>query len=251
MYTAFAAVYDRLMQDVAYDSWAQHYAQLLASAGVKSGAVCECACGTGALTLRLKRAGYRMTGVDMSADMLSVAQQKARDAGLDLHFVCQDMCRLSLHRPQDAILCTCDGVNYLTTPARMRRFFKTAYDSLKPGGALIFDVSTPEKLLGTLGNNCLGCQDEDVSYIWQNAYHPRTRTVDMRLSIFVREANGAYRRFEETQTQRAHTMEEIQGSLTEAGFAEIRFYGKLLMRAPREGDDRWHVRAIRPKEKRK
>ena len=107
MYTAFAAVYDRLMRDVDYEAWARHYARLLAGAHVHGGNVCECACGTGSLTLPLRRLGYRMTGVDLSRDMLSQAAQKARDAGLEIPFVCQDMCHLQLHRRQDAILCTC------------------------------------------------------------------------------------------------------------------------------------------------
>lgn len=248
MYTAFAAVYDRLMRDVDYEAWARHYARLLAGAHVHGGNVCECACGTGSLTLPLRRLGYRMTGVDLSRDMLSQAAQKARDAGLEIPFVCQDMCHLQLHRRQDAILCTCDGVNYLTTPDRARRFFRAAYAQLKPGGALIFDVSTPEKLSGTLGDHTLGCQEEDISYIWQNAYHPRTRTVDMRLSIFVGDTDGRYQRLEETQTQRAHTLEELTKYLAEAGFADIRAYGKLALRAPWPGDERWHIRAIRPKE---
>ncbi len=158
MYTAFAAVYDRLMRDVDYEAWARHYARLLAGAHVHGGNVCECACGTGSLTLPLRRLGYRMTGVDLSRDMLSQAAQPARDAGLEIPFVCQDMCHLQLHRRQDAILCTCDGVNYLTTPDRARHFFRAAYAQLKPGGALIFDVSTPEKLSGTLGDHTLGCR---------------------------------------------------------------------------------------------
>lgn len=249
MYTAFASVYDRLMNNVDYDKWAQHYAYLLSSAGVKRGRVCECACGTGSLTVRLSRMGYQMTGVDLSQEMLSVAVEKARNLGTTVPFVKQDMCKLSLHRRQDAILCTCDGLNYLTTPDRVRKFLSAAYQTLKPGGALILDISTPYKLENILGNNCLGCQDEDVSYVWQNTYHPRNRTVDMHLSIFVRNEDGSYARFEERQTQRAHTMEEMQKYLENAGFTTIRFYGEESKRAPREKDVRWHIKAVKPKEK--
>ena len=248
MYTAFASVYDRLMRDVDYDAWARYYAALLQKCGVRGGAVCECACGTGSLTAPLQRLGYRMTGVDLSQEMLSAAVQKARDEGLNIPFVKQDMCRLTLHRRQDAILCTCDGVNYLLTPERARRFFRAAYANLKPGGALAFDVSTPYKLQSTLGNNTLGCQEEDVSYVWQNAFHPRTRTVEMHLSIFVREGDGRYTRLEEMQTQRAYTPEELTEYLTEAGFAHVRFYGDRTLRAPRIQEARWHVTAQRPKE---
>ncbi len=249
MYTAFASVYDRLMNNVDYDKWAQHYAYLLSSAGVKRGRVCECACGTGSLTVRLARLGYQMTGVDLSQEMLSVAVEKARNLGVTVPFVKQDMCKLSLHRRQDAILCTCDGLNYLTTPDRVRKFLHAAYQALKPGGALILDISTPYKLENILGSNCIGCQDEDVSYVWQNTYHPRNRTVDMHLSIFVRQEDNAYARFEEKQTQRAHTMEEMQKYLENAGFTTIRFYGEESRRASKEKDVRWHIKAVKPKEK--
>ncbi|MBQ9300601.1 MAG: class I SAM-dependent methyltransferase, partial [Clostridia bacterium] len=94
MYTAFATVYDRLMQSVDYDGWAAYYAQMLKRRGVESGSVCECACGTGSLTVRLQRLGYAMTGVDLSQEMLSVAAAKARENGVFIPFVLQDMCRL-------------------------------------------------------------------------------------------------------------------------------------------------------------
>ena len=229
MYTAFASVYDRLMQDVDYDAWAAHYARLLSAAGVKTGRVCECACGTGSLTVRLRRLGYQMTGVDLSQEMLSIAAQKARDGGLTIPFVRQDMCRLALHRRQDAVLCTCDGMNYLTTPDRARKFLSAAYAALRPGGVLAMDLSTPHKLKNTLGCNVLGCQDEDISYVWQNSYQARTRTVDMRLSIFVRQPSGDYARFEETQTQRAHTREELTKYLENTGITAIRFYGETAI----------------------
>ena len=248
MYTAFAAVYDRLMREVDYDAWARYYASLLQKAGAQGGRVCECACGTGELTIRLQRLGFHMTGVDLSQEMLSAAQQKARDQGVLQPFVQQDMCRLALHRRQDAILCTCDGVNYLLTPDRVRRFFRAAYAALKPGGVLIFDLSTPDKLQNTLGNQTLGSVEEDVSYVWQNAYHPRTRTVDMRLAIFVRGEDGRYERLEEMQTQRAYTKEELQAYLAEAGFVRVRFYGDRTRRVPRPGEARWRVAALRPKE---
>ena len=251
MYTAFAAVYDRLMRDVDYDGWAQYYAALLRKCGVAGGSVCECACGTGSLTVRLQRLGYGMTGVDLSAEMLSVAARKARDCGLTIPFVKQDMCALTLHKRQHAILATCDGVNYLTAPERARRFFRAAYAALRSGGALIFDVSTPDKLQNTLGGNTLGSQEEEIAYIWQNAWHPRTHTVDMRLSIFVRGEDGRYGRLEENQRQRAHSREELTAWLTDAGFAGIRFYGDRTLRAPRANEARWHVCAVRPKEKTK
>ena len=98
MYTDFAAIYDLLMQDVDYAAWSVHLLRLLESRGVTRGASCvECACGTGSLTIPLSRAGLKMTGVDLSGEMLSAAMLKARGAGCFIPFIRQNMASLSLH----------------------------------------------------------------------------------------------------------------------------------------------------------
>lgn len=246
MYTAFARVYDALMT-VDYAAWADHYRRLMTAAGVPQRGRCvECACGTGGLTLPLRKAGYQITGIDLSEEMLSAAMEKARAAGLVIPFVRQDMCSLRVPRLVDCVLATCDGVNYLTSPGRVRDFFAAAFAALRPGGALIFDVSTPEKLSGVLGNNTLFSDEQEIAYIWQNAYDEKTACVSMALSIFERRPDGAYQRLEERQVQRAHSRTELRAWLREAGFEAVSFYGRQRLTPPRAGDDRWHVCALRP-----
>ncbi|HPR77552.1 MAG TPA: methyltransferase domain-containing protein [Candidatus Limiplasma sp.] len=168
MYTAFASVYDRLMADVDYPAWASFYQGLLSLYGVRTGKVCECACGTGGLTIPLSAMGYQMTGVDLSEEMLFEASQKARRAGAMIPFIKQDMRALRLHRRMDAVLCTCDGVNYLPSPDDVLTFFYAAGNALRPGGALVFDLSTPYKLKSVLGNNFIGDETADIAYLCGN-----------------------------------------------------------------------------------
>ena len=247
MYGAFARVYDGLMDTVDYVAWAAHYHELMEKCQVPTKGRCvECACGTGGLTLPLRKMGYQMTGIDLSEEMLAAAMEKARAAGVMIPFVKQDMRALTVPRRADCVLATCDGVNYLTSPEDAQAFFSAAYAALKPGGALIFDVSTPEKLSGTLGNNTLYSDDDAVSYIWRNKWNEKTACVTLSLSLFVRRADGAYDRVEERQVQRAHTRKELRLWLTQAGFANISFYGRQRMTPPRKGDDRWHVAAVKP-----
>ena len=227
-YSAFAAGYDRMMGDVDYDGWARYIDGFLREAGARS--VLECACGTGSLTVRLGRLGYAMTGSDLSEDMLMVARQKALDAGLRfLPFVCQDMRRIALHKPVDAVIAACDGVNYLVDG--VEDFFRAAHGALRPGGLLLFDVSSTYKLSAILANNTCAATGEDWAYIWENAWHPRLNRVDMVLTGFLQQGTG-YARFEERHSQRAYTEAELRSSLECCGFGDVRVYEAFTRQEP-------------------
>ena len=244
MYTAFASVYDRLMADVDYAAWAAFYRELLRLHGVNTGAVCECACGTGSLTIPLGK-HYDITGVDRSADMLAIAAGKARAKGLSIPFVQMDMRAFALHRPQDAVLCTCDGVNYLESEQEVSAFFNAANQALKPGGALIFDLSTPYKLKNVLGNHTHGEEAEDITYLWTNRLTPKPCRVDMRLVIFRQEADNRYSRITEEQSQYGYTPERLTALLEAADFTDVRVYGDRTLDAPKPKETRWHIAAAK------
>lgn len=241
MYEEFADVYDVLMREVDYDAWAAYLRGFLPPGG----AVAACACGTGEITLRLARAGYRITGLDISEPMLRVAAQKARAQGLDVPFVRMDMRELRLHRPVDAVICACDGVNYLTSAAAVADFLRHAYDTLKPGGLLLFDVSSRYKLSTVLGMNTFAEDDGTRAYIWKNCYDPQSRLLEMRLSFFEKRGE-AYRRFTETHVQRAHSQTELKHALSRAGF-EAEVYAAFTREEPEKTAERLQFVARRRK----
>ena len=150
---SFAAVYDALMaEDFDYTAWAAYYTDLLASAGVHPGYLVECGCGTASLGIEWARRGIRVLGVDQSPDMLAIAAQRARQAGVPLALARQDIAQLCLGRRADAIVATCDTVNYLASPRAARAFFQRAHAGLKAGGALALDVSSRYKLEEEMGD---------------------------------------------------------------------------------------------------
>lgn len=219
-YGLFADIYDRLMDDVNYDAWYADIKSLLSPfAAAPPARVCDVACGTGQFALRFAREGYEVTGIDISTDMLRIAEQNSRKQGVKVRFSQQDMRNLALPRPVPIITCACDGVNYLTTPADVCAFFAAVKKSLAPNGAFVFDVSTEQKLRQQLGNNSLWDLRDDAAYIWQNRFNEEKRLVVMDLTFFSREADGRYVRFEERHVQRAHSHDEIIGWLAREGFA--------------------------------
>ena len=244
-YEAFAGLYDVLMDDVDYDAWANYYLELIRRLGVEPRTLCDCACGTGSMSVRFAGRGLRVTGVDLSGDMLELARRKALEHGVQVMFVRQDMCALALPRPVDALVCGCDGVNYLLDDDRLRAFFTRARESLKPGGALAFDISSPSKLRDTLGNNFFGEDREDVAYLWSNRFDEAARTVTMDLTFFTRERDGRYRRFDELHVQKAHTPEHLLALLGECGFRQAQAFGDRRFDAPAPDEARIHIAAIR------
>lgn len=246
MYTAFASVYDRLMADVDYQAWAQFYHTLISQYGIPRGKVCECACGTGSITIQLSRMGYQMTGVDLSPDMLFEASQKARKCGAMIPFVKQDMRTLHLHRQMDAVLCTNDGLNYLKDGDELTDFFKAAYLAVREGGGLFMDLSTPYKLENILGEHFIGDETADIAYLWQNRYSRSGAYVDMNLAIFVRQQDETYLRIGETQRQYAHSAEQLAGLMEAVGFTDIRLFADKKLHAPSSHELRWFLAARKP-----
>ena len=244
-YSAFAEVYDALMDDVDYPGWADYYLKLLARKGVQPRRLCDCACGTGSLSIQFAGRGIQVTGADISEEMLERAQVRAREAGVRAMFVRQDMCALALPRPVDAVVCGCDGVNYLLDDDRLNAFFARARESIKPGGALAFDISSAWKLEHVLGDGFFGEERDDVAYLWSNRFDREKRTVTMDLTFFVREKGELYRRFAELHTQKAHEPERLRELLIENGFTDIHIFGDRTFEAPGAEEARVHIAATR------
>ncbi len=246
MYDDFAGVYDTLMDDYDYDAWCAHYLELMEQGGKQPLRIAECACGTGSLSVRFAREGLHVTGVDLSNAMLRRAEEKARQWGVEAAFVRQDMRKLALTRRVDAVLATCDGVNYLTGENDVMAFFRAAYASLRPGGMLCFDCSSRHKLEDVMGDSFFGEERDGIAILWQNRLSRESHVIEMDLTFFVREKDGRYRRFREQHRQRAHGQEEILSWLERAGFEDAKAYGEMRMDAPGQEDLRIHYTAKKP-----
>lgn len=228
MYEGFASIYDKFMKDVNYALWAKLLLGLYATKGKCTKlTILDAACGTGGLAIELAQAGHSLTGSDLSEDMLRIAAQKAREAGVKIPFIQQDLRAISLHKKVDVINCACDGVNYLTEEQDVKAFFASAYAQLKSGGLLCFDVSSRYKLENVLAGNIFGEDEEDAAYLWQNAYDEEQRLLEMRLTFFVKKGNH-FERMRERHVQRAHDEKELVDWLCGCGFADIKTMGFRL-----------------------
>ena len=93
-YEALAVSYDRLTNDVDYNATVDFYFEILKREGVTPRSAVDLACGTGSVTALLAQKGIPVTGVDLSEEMLTVAQQKAQELPVTPLFLRQDLGKL-------------------------------------------------------------------------------------------------------------------------------------------------------------
>ena len=178
--------------------------------------------------------------------MLRAAAERLRREGVRAMLAHEDMCRLSVPRPVDAVICACDGVNYLLSAERTRAFFRAARAAIRPGGALAFDISSRYKLEHVLGNGFFGEERDEAAYLWQNRLDEKRHILRMDITFFVREADGRYRRFEEEHEQRAHSAAELTAWLEAEGFQNVEVFGDQTFDPPGAEEERLHFLARRP-----
>ncbi len=214
-YTALSKFYEEIIYDEKYKSWINYIASLVKkhSLGIKG---IDVACGTGILTRRLKASGYDVVGVDISQDMLNVAQQKTYEEKLNIKYLNCDMKNLKSFEKVDFITVINDGLNYIEEE-NLIKTFKSFYTSLKKRGVVIFDISSEYKLKNVLANNAFGDDDDNLSYLWLNTFNESKNAVEFSLSIFEK-SGDLYKRHFETQTQFVHTIESVKTALLSVGF---------------------------------
>ena len=237
IYNDFSKIYDRF-QEIDYDAFIDFYKALFERIGFNPKTVVDLGCGSGAVTLRLKRAGYDVAGIDISPDMLAIAQNKADEENLDILFLNMDMCEFQLPEPVDCVISALDCVNYLESIADVRAAFEHVCSSLNPGGVFIFDINSEYKLTEILGNNTFVYEDDSAYCVWDCGYFPEDNVVSFDLNFFINDRDGGYSRYKEYQEETVYSIDEITSLLSECGFKNIEVYGNLYFEKPKPDTER-------------
>lgn len=235
-YGVFADYYDALTLNVDYKQRAEYIVNTLEKLGHNMGLTLDLACGTGKLTLELKKLGVDIYGADASEEMLSYAYEKACKNGFNILFLRQKMQELDLYGSIDTCVCTLDSINHLTEIEDVKKTFERVSLFMNSGGCFLFDVNTVYKHKNILADNTFVYDLDEVYCVWENSLK-ENNIVDISINLFVPEG-GLYSRFEENFSERAYSDEELTSMLNEAGFEVLARYSDMSMNAPLEDDER-------------
>ena len=244
-YHALAQSYDRLTNDVDYRATVDFYEEILRRERMNPKTAVDLACGTGSVAILLAERGLQVTAVDMSAEMLSEAAQKAAGMENPPFFVCQPLQELRLPRGVDLAVCALDSLDYITDPADCAEAIRRVYRVLNPGGIFIFDVNTPEKLRAMDGQVFLD-EDDDVFCVWRGEFDEETNICSYGMDLFQRRGDVWHRSFEEHR-EYAYSAQQLQSFLRQAGFTQIEVYADRKFEAPAPGEQRIYFKARKGK----
>ena len=231
-YTSFSYVYDTFMDQEPYDEWADRVCDYLEkyglphseNSGSEENIVVDLGCGTGKLTQIMDERGYDMIGIDLSPDMLSIAQERKIESGRDILYTLQDMRDFELYGAAGSMISVGDSINYLLEEEDLEKMFACVERGLLPGGVFVFDFKTIHLYRDVIGDSTIAEDRGECAFIWDNYYDPGTCINEYDLAVFVREDSGdgsLYRRFDEVHRQRGYTPEQLRRAAEKAGLVWV------------------------------
>lgn len=204
-------MYDEAVIDPCHGEWASFLHDLWSADAEGVHSVLDLCCGTGLLAGELIERGYRVVGVDASDAMLD----RARDhLGTEVDLRLSVLPDLGVDGVFDAVVCTFDGVNYLT-PREVRRTMAATARQIRPAGWLVFDIHTDAMMEFTLSNPVVAGDSAGNEFVIRSVIDRSARTCDTTIEV-TRPREGDP--FSEQHRQYFHEEADVRAALGEAGF---------------------------------
>ena len=222
LFASVAEFYDYSMRNNCdYEGWANYVTKIIDNNVTNGKTGIDLACGSGYFTRALKRAGYNVTGIDISPEMLTSAQNITAKENIFIPYIVGDMTALKFNGKVDFVTAINDAINCLPD-SKLEKAFKSISSVLKKGGIFHFDVSSEYKLKNVIASNTFCEDDDDYSYIWFNK--PYNNRVEMEMSVFLRQGDTYVKR-ESYLTEYIHKKERLVQVLEKCWFEIISFHG--------------------------
>lgn len=228
-FNKYSKYYDMLYRDKNYQAEVAYVDSLISEFAASSKTILDLGCGTGRHDILLAEKGYLVTGVDISEEMLAVAQSQALAFNLQplpVNYIQGDIRTIRLDRTFDVIISLFHVMSYQITNVDLSAAFSTVKAHLKPGGLYIFDCwYGPAVLTLQPVTRVKRLEDEaiEVTRIAEPVMHSHENVVDVNYQVFIKDkANGRIDELREKHCMRYLFNPEIEHLIAEAGLSVIK-----------------------------
>lgn len=197
--------------------------------------VLDLGCGDGRHSLELTRRGFRVTGLDLSEELLERARRRTANEGLDITFIQGDMRDPPAVRAYDLVVNFFTSFGYFREDGENARVLEGISRALRPGGHFLMDYLNREFVISTLvpsdRRTVDGMEVEQRRWITGD---PSEAGGHVRINKQVRiRDDGAERSYDESV--RMYTLEELEALMDRAGLLVTQTFGDFDGR-PVSGD---------------
>lgn len=161
-YKGFSYYFDQIMEYIDYHDWLSFTKQYVK----QDKRILDLACGSGTLAVLLSVEGFKVDGLDLSAEMIGLANDKFKAYHILNNLYTCDMSSFSLPRKYDAVTCYFDSVNHLPTIEHVKQMMNCVYETLNENGLFLFDVFSKSKY-DEMDNTDISEDFDDFSYNWK------------------------------------------------------------------------------------
>ena len=218
-----ARYYDVVYSDKPYGDEARFVDELLLENGGSRTTLLDVACGTGRHAAVFVELGWEVTGVDYAEPLLEHARRNAPGA----RFFRQDMRDLDVDgRPFGAVTCLFDAIGYPQTDAGVIAALAAMRAHVADGGGVVVEFLHAPALVAhaaavRVRRWPLG--DGELVRISTSAVDAPSSLMRVDYELIELRGDGTYERWEETQTNRFFTVEEMRVLFAAADLPEPRF----------------------------
>ena len=214
-----------------YDQQYQHYRNDLRFyidiANDYGSPILELGAGTGRVSIALAKAGYEVTGIEYSQDMLALAQERIQGFEHLISFRNGDMRSLVLNQLFPVIIAPFNTLMHAYTLQDQDDTLRTVQRHLAPGGVFAFDLYNPNfSELNVLKREAewehVGGVDSEL-FVYQSL-DADNQILESRYYLDTIE-DGILKRQIALLKQRYYTRFEVERMLRQAGFKHIQIYG--------------------------
>lgn len=242
-YSTFAEKYDTLFNDDMYQAWAGYVVD-----NTQTGRILDLGGGAGRLAVLLSQKNYSVDVLDISSEMLSLAQSHANDADIDVKLLQADMREWSDWQSRyPTIVSFADALNYLPNLEDFKAAIGQVHDHLETDGQFLFDVITPYQINVLYDNYYYNNDDDEENIFMWTSYPGETpNSVDHDLKFFVYDENiDGFKILREIHHEQTYALTVYQRELELAGFKDITVSADFGKHDINETTERWFFRAVK------
>lgn len=190
----------------------------------KKNRILDVCCGNGTLANFFLQKGHKVTGIDLSEDMLKYAienNSKYIQNGF-ANFHLSDASNFQLNENFSFVFSTYDSLNHLNNFSELTSCFESIYNVTDSNGIFIFDLNTHLGLSNSTG--MVINEDNNQLNISQSFYDPLSNKASTNYRGFVKtNRDGLYVQYNQTIYNTIFKLNEVKSYLLENGWLNVQF----------------------------